>query len=246
MIKTIIIEDEIHLRELIERRLLKYFANDIELVYQADSVSSGIQAVQKFSPHLVFLDVQLLDGTGFEVLEACDNKDFETIIITAFDHFAIKAIKANVLDYILKPIDEKEFVMAVSNAIKRIQSDDHKQAPVESLSSKTIENDKRVILKTHESIYSINESQIIYCKSDGNYTRVFLENDTSILISKTAKVIEESLNPEIFIRCHKSYIVNKNYTSQYSKEGFLILKQHIKIPVSTRKKQETLNKIFPK
>ena len=245
MIKAVIIEDEPHVREIISRKIEAYFHNEINLVGFAARVTSGLELIHALSPRLVFLDIELLDGTGFEILEACDDKNFKTIVITAFNNFAIKALKSDANDYILKPIDEKEFILGVTKAIKSIKVEDNREHAAKFTELPKLKNETDpIIFKTNETIYSVREKDILYCKSDVNYTRIYLENGNTILVSKTMKLIENTLNHTTFIRCHKSFIVNKQHVFKYDKNGYLLLKQNIKVPVSSRRKKETLFQIF--
>ena len=245
MIKAILIDDEAHIRKDIRDKLTLHFAQDIAIVGEADSVQSSLKLIKDTKPNLILLDVHLQDGTGFDLLTKISNKKFEVIFITGFDNHAIKAIKVGALDYILKPIDIDEFKDAIEKAIKHNETENHLEKLIE-VSNEYFKGvtKKRVILKTLDTVYAIYEDDIIYCRSEGNYTTFYTQQMKKIVVSKPLKKIEEILSETIFIRCHQSYIVNKNHVLKYNKKGVLIVHQDIEVPVSGRRKDYALNKIF--
>lgn len=245
MMKAILIDDEASVRADIREKILDCFSKDIVIVAEADNVASGLEAIQKFEPNLLLLDIHLSDGTGFELLQKSAFKDFEVIFITGFDQHAIKAIKVGALDYILKPVDDLEFREAVQKALDNNKKEKHLEKLIEISSEyfKGVEK-KRVILKTTDTVYAIYEDDIIYCRSDGNYTTFFTQQLEKIVISKPIKKVEEILSEHNFIRCHQSYIVNKKHVLKYNKQGVLIVHLDFKIPVSSRRRDFVLKKIF--
>ena len=245
MLNVILIDDEAHVRLDVRQKLEALFPNEINILTEANSVTSGISAIQEHKPDLVFLDIDIIGGTGFDVLTSCPIKDFEVIFITGFNDQAIKAIKAGALDYILKPVDEDELNEAVHSAIENSKKENQLEKLIQ------ISNDffkgvkkKRIVLKTSEMLHAIDENDIIYCESDGNYTTFHTVQSENIVITKSLKHAEEILSPQIFIRCHRSFLVNKNHVLKYDKHGFLISKNEHKIPVSSRRKERTLQQIF--
>ena len=244
-IKTIIIDDESYIVNQVLDLTSNHFNADIEVIGTANSVATAVKQIDHLSPDLVLLDVHLGDGTGFDILSKVKDKKLNVIFITGFDNHAIKAIKVGALDYILKPIDEDEFREAVEKAIALHSKETNIEKLIE-VSQDYFEGakEKRVILKTAETVYAVSEKDILYCKSDGNYTTFYTQLNEKILISKPLKSAEEILSPELFIRCHQSYIVNKNHVLKYNKSGVLILKTNLKVPVSSRRKEYTLEKIF--
>lgn len=245
MIRAIIIDDEPYMHEEVKKRLLEYFPKEIAVSATAESVESGLEILTKVEPDLVFLDVHLGDGTGFDLIEKSDYKDFDVIFITGYDTNAIKAIRVGALDYMLKPIEEEEFKAAVSKAI--VENSKGKNLEMLNGVSSGYYNgsdQKRVVFKTSDGVYAIQEEDVIYCHSDGNYTTVYTKSLGGILVSKHIKKIEELLPPNIFIRCHQSYIVNKFHVLKYSKKGFLVLNDNLEVPVSTRRKEFTIKNIF--
>lgn len=244
-IKTLIIDDETAIRNDLKEKLRQYFPDTVEIVGEASTVADGILQVKLCKPDLILLDIHLGNGTGFDILTAIDNKQFNVIFITGFDNNAIKAIKVGALDYILKPVDDDEFTEAIEKVIALKNEENHLDKLIE-VSQDFFEGvkEKRVILKTADAVYAVYEKDILYCRSEGNYTTFYTQQLEKIMISKPLKKVEELLSPELFIRCHQSYIVNKKHVLKYDKNGVLIIHLDIKIPVSSRRKDYTLERIF--
>lgn len=245
MIRAIVIDDEAHLRKDIVDKLKEHFSTEIVVVEQADSVTDGIAAIEKFQPDMLFLDIQINGGTSFDILDQVVYKKFEIIFVTGFDQHAIKAIKVGAMDYILKPIDEDEFVQAVQQAVQKKErgKDIEKLAQISSEFFKGTK-DKRIILKTTDNVYAIYEQDILYCRSEGNYTTFYTQQMEKIVVSKSIKKVEEILTEDVFIRCHQSYIVNKHHVIKYNKKGVLNIILDVQVPVSSRRKDYALQKIF--
>ena len=245
MIRALIIDDETHIREDIKDNLNTSFSEYLTVVGEATTVQEGVEQIDKLLPDMVFLDIHLPDGTGFDIISKSNFKDFNLIFITGFDNHAIKAIKVGALDYILKPIDDDELNTAVFKIIKSSKKEKYLEKLID------ISNDyfvgakkKRVVLKTFDTIYTVCEDEILYCKSDGSYTTFHMLDSENILVSKSLKNIQELLSNTVFIRCHQSYLVNKNYVRKYDLRGSLILSTNNKVPVSGRLKDASLKRIF--
>ena len=245
MIKALLVDDEAYIRDDVKTRLSHHFKGDIKVIGEASSVAEAVSLIDELKPHLLFLDIQLQDGTSFDVLEQIHHKNFDIIFVTGFDNHAIKAIKVGALDYILKPIDDDEFKLAVSKAIDTTQKDLDIEKFVEISSEyfKGVEK-KRIVLKTLENVYVVYEDDILYCKSDGNYTTFYTQKSEKILVSKPIKKALELLSDDIFIRCHQSYLVNKKHVVRYNKQGLLIMNSEVKVPVSSRRKDYVIEQIF--
>ena len=245
MIKTLIIDDEAHVRQDVFEKVEAFFKDKISVVAQADGVATAVALIETHQPDLLLLDINMRDGTGFDVITKSTYKNYDVIFITGFDNHAIKAIKVGALDYILKPIDDTEFKEAIQKAIenKTPEKELEKLIEVSQEYFNGVKN-KRVILKTTETVYAIYEDDIIYCRSDGNYTTFYTQQMEKIVISKPLKQVEEILSEDVFVRCHQSYIVNKKHVLKYNKNGVLIVHMDFKVPVSSRRKDYTLKKIF--
>ncbi|HRZ76431.1 MAG TPA: LytTR family DNA-binding domain-containing protein, partial [Bacteroidales bacterium] len=216
---------------------------------EADGVRKGIELIREKKPEVVFLDIQMPDGSGFRLLEEVREEVFEVIFTTAFDQFAIKAIKYSALDYLLKPINPSELVAAV-NKLKRqefrLRAGQHIEALLENL--RNPEQPRKIVLNTAERIHVVEVDHIIRCESDNYYTRFFFTDGKTLLISKTLKENEELLREHHFIRPHKSHLVNLKFVKHYSRHdgGLLILEDGTRVPVSRRKRElvvETISHI---
>ena len=191
MIRAIIIDDESAMQEVNSQLLAEYFPN-IEHVGTANSITSGMALIQKENPDLVLLDIQLTDGSGFQLLQKLPSYDFKVVFITAFDSYAIKAIKFSAIDNILKPVNEIEFQQAVQRAVDLIKSKDHTASQVNVLmdSLKKEIQSKKLVLRTSHSIHIVDISNIHFCKSDNSYTTFYFEGGEKILVSKNLKDLE--------------------------------------------------------
>lgn len=247
MTKAVIIDDEKELRDL-NRALLADNFPQIEVVGEADSVESGIELIQNTHPDIVLLDIEIKGGTGFNILQRVKPYNFKLVFITAFNHFAIKAFKFSAIDYILKPVNETEFNIAIESALKQIENSQTEQQIgnfFDHYEKKT--QSKKIVLRTTEAIHIIDISDIIYCKSDNTYTTFYIANQKEILISKPLKEYTELLEEFNFIKPHQSFLVNLNFIKMVDKSdgGFIILNNNTEIPVSTRRKQ-SLMKVLDK
>lgn len=238
MKKVLIIDDENRTRELIAK-MIDSFGLDVQAIPEGENVQSGIAAIKKHQPDIVFLDIQMPDGTGFDVLASIPEKPFEVIFITAHEEFAIKAIKFSALDYLLKPVDLSELKSSLEKAINTVDDkSEHEQFEV--LQNNMNPNEKkRLVLKTQESVHVIELDQIIRCESDRNYTSFFLLDNKRILVSKTLKEYEMLLSGHNFLRVQQSHLVNLNYIDRYDKKdgGAVVMKDGSEVPLSPAKRE---------
>ncbi len=239
MKKILIIDDEKPTREFI-RRMLESFKLNAAIFIDGENVETGIKAIEAIQPDLVLLDIQMPDGNGFDVLRRTQFKNFDIIFITAFQEFAIQAIKFSALDYILKPIDMEELQNAVMRAIDaKHQSSDESQFSV--LQNNIQPNQKRkLVLKTLESIHVVDIENIIRCEADKNYTSFFLAEGKKILVSKTLKDYDTLLSGHSFFRAQQSHLININFIERYDKQdgGYVIMKDGASVPLSPAKKEQ--------
>ena len=237
MKKILIIDDENRTRELIAK-MIDSFDFDVITIPEGENVKSGIAAIEKHQPDIVFLDIQMPDGTGFDVLGSIPNKTFEVVFITAHEEFAIKAIKFSALDYLLKPVDLSELKIALEKAIEA-SSKKHNPQQYEALTSNIQSNEKRrLVLKTQESVHVVELDQIIRCEADRNYTSFFLLDNKKILVSKTLKEYETLLSGYNFLRIQQSHLVNLNFIDRYDKKngGAVVMKDGTEVPLSPAKR----------
>lgn len=247
MIRAIIIEDEKMSRETL-RRMLEKYCPSVEIVAEADGYRTGLEQIKKHDPDVIFLDIQMPDGSGFRLLEELDEVNFEVIFTTAFDQFAIKAIKYSALDYLLKPIIPQDLVDAIKKVErKRIETKKKKNLDVflENIHSQE-ESNQKIVLSTSEMIHVINVDDIIRCESDNYYTYFFFTDGRKLLVSKTLKENEELLSNHNFIRPHKSHLVNVKYIKSFIRQegGYIVMTDGSKIPVSRRKRDKIMETLF--
>jgi len=242
MLRTIIIDDEPHIRQTLEK-LVKQFCPNVKLVAMADGVKSGVETIRKYHPDLVMLDIKMNDGTGFDLLKKLEPIDFKVIFITAYDQYAIKAIKFSAIDYLLKPVDPDELYDAVCKTENLVQKDFNTQLDTltENLQSEDKAN-KKIILKTFDNIHLIKVYDINYCESEGSYTAIYLLNGKKIVVSNTLKDYDELLKDSGFYRVHKSYLINMRHIDRFEKTegGYVVLENECKVPVASRKREQLL------
>lgn len=236
--RALIVDDERRARESIARAIQLY-TPQVTVVAKADGVQTAIEAIQKYKPDLLFLDIRLEDGNGFDILHQIKTEKIAVIFITAYSEYAIKALKVSAIDYILKPIDAEEFVAAIEKAEKRVQEqqlDARVALFLQQMERK--EPIRRITLKTVDSIHIILISDIVYCQGDRSYTTFYLSNNKEIMVSKNLREYEEMLPENQFIRTHQSYLVNLDYVARYDKSNNIMMTtKNQSIPVSTRKKE---------
>ncbi|MDR0969664.1 MAG: LytTR family DNA-binding domain-containing protein [Lentimicrobiaceae bacterium] len=242
MIRCIIVEDEQKSRELLKALLVRYCPN-VMVHGEAGNVKEAVQLIKEHKPDLVFLDIEMPDGSGFRLLNEFENQDFAVVFTTAFEQFAIQAIRSEAIDYLLKPIVPEELIAAVEK-VKRLKEQRSSQKDFENSISNTDHEaiqPKKIVLATAEKIHVIEHDKIIRCESDNYYTRLYFTDGTMLLVSKTLKEIEHMLQDGDFVRTHKSHLVNIKYIINYDKgKSELILSDKTRVPVSRRKKENIL------
>jgi len=243
MIRAIIIDDEKTSRDALEGLISRY-CNNVTIVEQANGYNSGIEAIHKHKPDLVFLDIQMPDGSGFQLLEDVKDVNFEVIFTTAFDQYAIKAIKYSALDYLLKPIVPSDLVAAIQKVDQKKNSLDRNSSISVLLDNIKSKNEpKKIVLCTSDNIFVVEIGNIIRCESDDYYTRFYIKDDKTIIISKTLKEYEDLLGEQYFIRPHRSHLVNLKFVKGFNKNdgGYILMLDGTKIPVSRRKRDKIIS-----
>lgn len=242
-ITAIIVDDEKNGRENLGTCLLKY-CPEVEVITEADSALAGIGAIQKHSPELVFLDIEMPEGSGFKVLEFFQEPNFDVIFVTAYDHYAIDAIRFSALDYILKPIN----IMDLRAAINRLALRKKKNRQLISQfvqNADSVLSEKKLALATADKIEFHKVGQIIRCQSDGNYTKFCFTDGSNLLVSKTLNDFEEILEGYGFIRTHKAHLINLMFVSAFHKNdgGYLKMTDGTLVAVSRRRKENILDRL---
>mgnify|MGYP003108852647 CR=1 FL=1 len=243
MIHAILIDDDKNLREGM-KKLLALFAPNIKIIGEADSVATGVEAMDTLQPQVVFLDIQLNDGTGFDILEKVAEKNeainSNIVFITAHEQYAIKAFRFSALDFLLKPVDPEELqkvIEKIESVVEKKNDFSHIDLLLENI-RKNVDNFKRIALSTSDGIHLFDISDIIRCESEDNYTKFYINNHKTVLISKTLKEYEELLAEHNFERIHQSHLINLNYLKSYIKKdgGYVIMADGSRLPISQRKR----------
>ena len=199
--KLLIIDNEPNIRTAI-RVLLQAFCPEITTIEEADGVQSGLQKIKTFQPDIVLLDVEMDDGSGFDMMKQVPHPVFQLIFVTAHNKYAIEAFQFSAIDYLLKPVDPDALQKSIQRAIRNIQSKDLSRQIeflLHQLSDKH-EHEKRIVLKDIDNIYFVKVSDILYCLAEGTYTKFFLQNRPPVMVSKNLKEYENMLEPLGFIR----------------------------------------------
>jgi two-component system LytT family response regulator len=244
-IRTLIIEDEPAIRK--ELQWLVSQEESLKLEAMTGSVKESVQIIKNAELDLILMDIQLTDGTAFDILNQLEQVSCPIIFITAYNHFAIKAIKYGALDYLLKPIDSDEFSTAIQKVKKVKQVDYLSQIDVLKAYSavKTIEMSSSICISSLDCMQIVRLNEIIYLSGEGSYTQIHLENKKTVTASKPLKYYEDILPGDFFIKTHQSYMVNKNFIDKYMKTGVIIMKNSSEIPVATRRKEFVMDHLNP-
>lgn len=244
-LKTIIVDDESQARNSLRSDLHKHVSN-IDIVGEADSVESATDLINKLKPDLVFLDINLGDGSGFNVIEKSSFKEFKVIFVTAYDQYAIKAFKVSALDFLLKPVDLDELDKAIEKALSVERSNRvSEQIGVFKESSLSSDGERKIVLKELDAIHIVKVKDLVMCEASGIYTTFYINNNKQIVVSKNLKEYEDILEPYGFLRVHNSFLVNASKIEKFEKTdgGFIIMEGGQKVPVSQRKRENVINYI---
>ncbi len=237
-LKALIVEDETHSREILRNYLGKYCPT-VEVMGEADGVESGVNLIKQSPPDLLFLDVEMPFGNAFDLLDQLPDRSFETVFVTAYDHYAKDALNHHAAYYLTKPISIDELVKAVDYVGEVKKQEEAIEGKVLQARLQPVEG--KITIPQQDGFEVLNAQEIIYCKADDNYTEIHLK-DRKILVSKTLKYFETALDSFSFARIHKSYLVNVNEVSRYrkGKGGSVVLSTGKELSVSASKKAELL------
>jgi len=241
--KILVVDNEINIRKGVVE-MISTFCENISELHEADGVTTGLQKIKDVQPDVVFLDVELDDGTGMDLLSKLPEIHFHLIFITAHNKYAIDAFKFSAIDFLLKPIAPDELM----NAFEKVKQQNvnkhltHQLQVMQESLQKITSREKKIVLKDSNSIYFINIDDIVRCESSGQYTEFYIEDAKRIVISKSLKEYEALLEPYGFIRPHHSHLININKILRFDKVngGSLIMETLEEIPVSFRKKTDIL------
>ena len=239
---AILVDDMPTALEMLQNDLTQ-FHPEIEIIGTAKSVVEASKVLRKQQPDILFLDIMLGDGTGFDVLEIHPNLSSKIIFVTASDEYAIKAFKFAAIDYVLKPYSNEDLTNAIHKAKNQIQPDKEQLTVLQQSITQPNQRPKKISLNTSDKIMVVNLDDIIRCQSDNNYTEFFMSDGQKILVGKTLKYFTDILKEHGFIRVHQSHLVNIQFIKEFIKSdgGYLVLKNKTTIPVSVRKRNEVID-----
>lgn len=241
MFKALIIDDESRAVNLLRITMEKEFPGKF-ILETALGPEEGLIKIERFKPELIFLDIEMPLMNGFDLLLAIPEINFKIIFTTAYDRYAIRAIRYNALDYLLKPINPKE----LSEAIIRFknQKNEDQEAYGKQLENFFSRKDKNLAITTYDGVIFLEIDSIIRCEAELNYTKFYLTENKSFLSSKTLKDYEDLLiTHDKFIRVHRSHLINIDYVIKYKNEGSVVMKDSSEVPISRRRKEDVLKKI---
>ena len=243
MLRAVVIDDIEAIRKK-NIAVIKSNCPNISIIGQADSVETGIKLIKQLSPDIVFLDIEMPDGSGFDLLQSLNPITFKVIFITGYEDFAIKAFRFSAIDYLLKPLDANELIEAVKRAEESLSKEIF-DVKLNNLFSnlERPKNLQKLILKTAEKIYSVNIQDIVNCESEKNYTTFHFINAPKIVVSTNLKEYDNLLTPFNFFRTHQSHLINMAYFDHFIKSNggnTIVMTNKSTIPLSVRKKEEFL------
>ena len=245
--KVLIIDNDSSIREGLIT-LLEQLCPQVTEIKEAVGVETGLNTINQFKPDLVFLDVEMDDGTGFDLVQKIGKYDFQLVFITAYNKYAVRAFKFSAIDFLLKPIEPLDLVVSINKALSQQKNKDLElqikllQENIQNLNAQKIQ-DKKMALNDGQLINYVKVSDIVYCKADGAYTIFYLLNAHKIMVSKILKEYEDLLSDFGFLRTHHSYLINTSKISKFDKAdgGQLILDEKYSVPVSARKREQVLD-----
>lgn len=243
MIRCVLIDDESNSLEVMEW-LLKKYCPQVQIDAMCQAATEGIEAINRFKPDLVFLDIEMPHMNGFDMLEQFDNLSFDVVFCTAYDQFAIKAFKYSALNYLLKPIDPED----LKETIRRVETKRAVPAKeqidllMQHLRQAAAPAPQRVALTTNDGMLFVSTADIMYCEAESNYTTVVLKS-RKILVSKTLKEIDEALAGPDFYRIHHSFLINLNHIQKFVRGdgGYVMMNDGKSVSISRSKRQEFMD-----
>ena len=248
MINAILIDDEINSLKSLEMEL-KMYCPEINVQHSFSNPEHALHHLQKESPDLVFLDIEMPNLNGFELIQKLDHIPFDIIFVTAYDEFAIKAFNFNALDYVLKPVRKTKLLQAVEKVKDKAKTKFEQTDLLALLNNLNLQTNtpklNSIALPTSEGFKMVNLESILYFQADSNYTTVYTNDHSKYLVSRTLKEFHEMLEHTIFFRSHKSYVLNLNYVDRYvrGQGGYLVLKNGSQIPVARAQKNKLLKRL---
>lgn len=244
MVKILIIDDEAAAGNILKILIEKHISSPAEIRY-CSSAREALDILQVFNPTVVMLDIEMPNLNGFDFLNMATQNNFDVIFTTAYDQYAIKAIRFSALDYLLKPIDVLELQNAINRHIIKQQNQDQ-HLLVNNLLTNLQQKDPKdfkLALSTTEGVFFYAPDEILYCEGENNYTRFIFTKNKPMLVSKTLGEYEDLLTEHGFLRIHKSHLVNANYVSKVDREGTVLMTDGRQLTISKRRKEMVMSKL---
>ena len=242
MLEAVIVDDEIKALQSLSWELTN-LSDEVDIIASFTDAREALDYLEKNTPDCLFLDIEMPAMDGFQFIKNLKNKDFPVVITTAYNQYALQALKNEAIDYLLKPIDSDD----LEETIAKIKKHNAKNLTVERLEKillnfNSASQSKKITINTDGKLVFLNSDEILYAESDGNYSTIFLKDGQKILLTKKLKEVNALLPENSFFRIHNSYIINLNKIKEFLKtDGYVILESNHKIPVSRQKKSDFLD-----
>lgn len=243
-INAILIDDERKAIAILKNKLVR-FCPDVTVIAETQSPTEALLLIDSLKPDLVFLDVAMPELSGFDVLSKIENPNFEIIFATAFDNYAIEAIKHCAIGYLVKPVDNDDLVKAISKATNNILKKSALEKNKQLIQNLGVQNfqDKKIVIPSQDGLEFVKIADIVHFEGDNGYTQIIFTNRKPILSSNSIGHFSKILNNKSFYLIHKSHLINLNYIEKYLNEGYVVLSNGSKLPVSRVRRQEFLNSL---
>lgn len=244
IIKTVLVDDEPRARESL-RVIFERFFPEVQILGEASGVDEAFNTISELKPNVVFLDIKMPDGSGFDLLKRFSSINFKVVFVTAFEEHALEAIKFSAFDYVLKPLNTNELRTVIAKLNENLSENDDLTIKLNAIFANmeaSNQEKKKIVLKTAESIHLVPIQSIVRCEADCNYTKVYIDNQPKLMISKPLKHFEDMLQEYAFIRVHQSHLVNLNHVIRVDKidGGVIVLSDGASVPISVRKREQLL------
>jgi two-component system LytT family response regulator len=242
MLKAILIDDEPYCVQMLALQLAGH-CPQVQVLAQHTDSTEGLRAIRQLKPDLVFLDIEMPELNGFQLLEQLEDISFSVVFVTAYNEFALKAFKFSALDYLLKPVDTPDLLAAVAKA-ERLQRLDRRQLDLLKGQHQSGQYPQKLAVPHQAGILFVELKDIVYCESDSNYTKIMLANGKHYLLSKTLREVQDFLEERNFLRVHRQYLVNLDHIKMYKKgEGnYLVMSNEASVPVGRSQKDRLLER----